>query len=201
MKILVVAAVPNELKVIKEWIKSAGLKKNLNIDYLCCGIWNYETISSLERYLAENIEPVFIFNIWICGYWSQDYEKKSEPIQVASVINIYTEKELIIPPFLQLASLKTCFSWENLFFKKTRSDIVIWNINNDVYFDTGSWWIAFVASKYKYPYLILKISFNFMSEDEEKLDYSELSNEISESLIGLSYCDYLQKILYWMKSL
>ncbi len=65
MKILVVDAMPNELKAIKEWIKSADLKMNLDIDYLCCGIWNYETVSSLEHYLTENEEPVFIWNIWI----------------------------------------------------------------------------------------------------------------------------------------
>ena len=75
MKILVVAAMPNELKAIKEWIKSANLKENLDIDYLCCGIWNYETISSLENYLTKNSEPTFIWNIWICGYWNPNNEK------------------------------------------------------------------------------------------------------------------------------
>jgi phage terminase large subunit len=36
MRILVVAAMPHELKAIKNWIKSAWIKENLDIDYLCC---------------------------------------------------------------------------------------------------------------------------------------------------------------------
>ena len=129
MKILVVAAMPNELKAIKEWIKSADLKENLDIDYLCCGIWNYETISSLEHYLTQNSEPTFIWNIWICGYRNSKNEEKSEPIQIASVTNIHTEKEMIIPPFLQLAPLKNCFCSENVISQKPE------NINDEMYFD------------------------------------------------------------------
>ena len=118
MKILVVAAIPNELKAIKEWIKSAWIKDNLDIDYLCCGTWNYETISSLEHYLTENREPIFIWNIWICGYWNLKNEKKFDPIQVASVINVHTKKELVIPPFIQVASLKNCFCGESVVYEK-----------------------------------------------------------------------------------
>ena len=93
MKILVVVAMPNEMKPIKEWIKSANLKANLNIDFLCCEVWNYEAILSLQQYLMQYSEPTFILNIWMCGYWNPNNEKKSEPIQVSNVINIHTEKE------------------------------------------------------------------------------------------------------------
>ena len=169
MKILVVAAMPNELKAIKEWIKSANLKENLNIDYLCCGIWNYETISSLENYLAKNSEPTFIWNIWICGYWNPKNEKKSEPVQVASVINVHTEKEMIIPPFLKIAPLKTCFSSENVVYKKPEFQKKIWAIDNEMYFDMESRWIEFIASKWKYSRLILKIPFDFVWKETESL--------------------------------
>ena len=135
MKILVVAAMPSELKVIKEWVKSAKLKMNLNIDYLCCGIGNYETISSLEHYLTQNPEPIFIWNIWICGYRNQNKEKKSDPFQVTSVINIHTEKELIIPPFLQLAPMRNCFCSEKIVLEKPNFQSEILLINDEMYFD------------------------------------------------------------------
>ena len=45
MKILIVAAMPDELNAIKTGIKSAWIKANLDIDYLCLWIWGYETIS------------------------------------------------------------------------------------------------------------------------------------------------------------
>jgi hypothetical protein len=200
MKILVVAAMPGELKAIKEWIKSANLKEKLDIDYLCCGIWNYETISSLENYLTKNLEPTFILNIWICGYWNPNNEKKSEPIQVASVINIHTEKEMIIPPFLQIAPLKTCFSSENVILEKHGFKKEIWAIDNEMYFDMESWWIEFIASKYKYPRLILKIPFDFIGEDNnvKQKNYKELSGDISEILKTLPYHEYLKKILNWI---
>jgi len=197
MKILVVAAMPNELKTIKEWIKSADLKENLDIDYLCCGIWNYETISSLEHYLTEHKEPIFIWNIGICGYRNPDNKKKSDPIQVASVINIHTEKEMIIPPFLEIAPLKTCFSGENIIYEKPEFKKEIWTIDDEMYFDMESWWIEFVDSKYKYPRLILKIPFD--SVEEEK-NYKEIAEKLDNVLKNLPYHDYLSKILNWIKA-
>ena len=199
MKILVVAAMPNELKAIKEWIKSANLKENLNIDYLCCGIWNYETISSLENYLTKNSEPTFIWNIWICGYWNPNNEKKSEPIQVASVINIHTEKEMIIPPFLEIASLKTCFSGENIVYKKPEFKKEIWTIDDEMYFDMESRWIEVIASKYKYPRLILKIPFDFIWEETESLKKEKSFKDFILPLQDLPYHDYLDKIIWWTK--
>jgi hypothetical protein len=193
MKILVVAAMPNELKAIKEWIKSAKLKENLNIDYLCCGIWNYETISSLENYLTKNSEPTFIWNIWICGYWNSKNENKSDPIQIANIVNIHTKKEVIIPPFLQIAPLKNCFCSENVILEKPE----MWNNNEEMYFDMESRWIEFVASKYKFPRLILKIPFDFIGNNDEvkEKNYKELSEKMSIILKSLSYHDYLEKIL------
>ena len=199
MKILVVAAMPNELKAIKEWIKSANLQENLNIDYLCWGIWNYETISSLENYLTKYSVPTFIWNIWICGYWNPKNENKSEPIQVASVINIHTEKEMIIPPFLEIAPLKTCFSGENVVYEKLEFKKVIWTIDNEMYFDMESRWIEFVASKYKYPRLILKIPFDFVWKETESFKKEKNFKGIIIPLQDLPYHDYLEKIVRWTK--
>ena len=197
MKILVVAAMPNELKAIKEWIKSANLKDNLDIDYLCCWIWNYETISSLEHYLSENKESTFIWNIWICGYWNSKKENKSEPIQVSSVINIHTEKELIVPPFLQIAPFKTCFSSEIVILEKPTFQKEIWIINDEMFFDMESRGIEFIASKYKLPRLILKIPFDFIWGNDflDKWNFKENMWKISGLLADLPYFSYLQKIL------
>ena len=197
MKILIVAAMPVELKAIKEWIKSANLKTNLNIDYLCCGIWNYDTISSLENYLTKNNEPTFIFNIWICGYRNINNEVKSDPIQVASVINIHTEKELIVPPFLKIAPLKTCFSGENVIYQKPEFN-KIWITNDEMFFDMESRWIEFIASKYKLPRLILKIPFDFIWDKSLWLEKTKQMDYVWDLLKNLGYHDYLNKILDWI---
>lgn len=201
MKILVVSATPNELKSIKEWIKSANLKTNLNINFLSCWIWNYNAISSLEHYLTQNIEPIFIRNIWICWYWNQNNEIKSEPIQIANIINIHTEKEFIIPPFLKIAPLKTCFSSENVILQKPKLKKEIWLLNHEMYFDMESRWIEFITMKYKLPRLFLKVPFDFIWENEDKKekDYKKISDKINKELKNLSYHDYLQKILKRIK--
>lgn len=188
---------PNELKAIKQWIKSADLKANLNIDYLCCGIWNYETISSLEHYLTENNEPTFIWNIWICGYRNPKNEKKSDPIQVSNVINIHTEKEMIVPPFLQIAPMRTCFSGENIIYKKPEFKKEIWTIDDEMYFDMESWWVEFIAAKYKYPRLLLKVPFDFIWEKDLLIDWKFKDDRkiVHEVLKNIDYRNYLQSII------
>ena len=200
MKILVVAAMPNEMKSIKEWIKSADLKVKLNIDFLCCGIGNYEAISSLEHYLTEHNEPTFIWNIWICGYRNLNNEKKSDPIQASNVINIHTEKESIIPPFLQVAPLKTCFSGETVIYEKPKFTKEIGTLDDEMYFDMESRWIEFVASKYKFPRLFLKVPFDFVWSETEWLKNNESFKNMNLSLGDLSYHEYLQKILSWINN-
>lgn len=201
MKILVVSAMSSELKAVKEWIKSANLKESLDIDYLCCGIWNYETISLLEHYLTLNSGQTFIFNVWICGYWNKIWEKKSDPVQVASVVNLHTKKEMIVPPFLQVAPLKTCFSGENVVFEKSNICEEIWTIDDEMYFDMESRWIEFICSKYKIPRLILKVPFDFVWKNVQLYNWNNkvCIDKIFELLRKMPYCIYLQKILDWIK--
>ena len=200
MKILVVAAAPNELKSIKEGIKSANLKTNIDIDYLCCGIWNYESISSLEHYLSEHNQPIFIWNIWICWFWNSSNKLKLEPIQVANIINIHTEKEYVVPPFVQIATLKSCFCSECIVLEKPKFKKQISLVDNEMYFDMESRWIEFICSKYKLPRLILKIPSDFIGDETKKLfnNWKFVWKNIAELLAKLPYHDYLQKILLWI---
>lgn len=192
MKILIITATPTELKSAKEWIKSANLKKNLNIDFLCCGIWNYSTISSLEHYLTQNLEPTFLRNLWVCWYRNPNNEKKSAPIQIANIINIHTEKESIVPPFLEIAPLKTCFCSENVIIGKPKFQKKIWILNDEMYFDMESRWIEFIASKYKLPHIILRVPLSWekdkSTKDKEKTAHTDI-------LKNLPYHDYLEKII------
>ena len=195
MKILVVVAMPNEMKPIKEWIKSADLKSNLDIDFLLCGMWNYEAVSSLEHYLTVNNEPTFVRNIWMCGYRNSNNKKKSGPIQVSNIINIHTEKEMIIPPFLQIAPMGTCFSGETLTYEKPQFKKEIWTINDEMYFDMESRWIEFVVAKYKLPRLYLKVPFDFIWVETEWCIRERAVTDIPILLQALPYHDYLEKII------
>ena len=186
---------PSEMKYIKEWIKLAGLKTNLDVDFLCCGMWNYSAIFSLEHYLTQYAEPTFIRNIWMCGYRNPTDEKKSVPVQVSNIINIHTEKESIIPPFLQIAPLRTCFSGETITFKKPEFDKEISTLNNEMYFDMESRWIEFVASNFRLPRLFLKVPFDFVGVETEWCFKERALTDMLISMLNLPYHDYLQKIL------
>ena len=109
--------------------------------------------------------------------------------------NIHTDKELVIPPFLQIAPLRNCFCGESIIYEKLEFGGKIWIIGDEMYFDTESWWVEFVASKHKNPRLILKFPFDFVCED---LDMMELPLSVFEMLKNLSYHDYLCKILEWI---
>lgn len=69
-----------------------------------------------------------------------------------------------------------------------------------MYFDMESRGIEFVASKYKYPRLILKIPFDFVGEEKnvKEKNYKELSEKMMSALKNLSYHDYLEKIMNWI---
>jgi len=199
MKILVVAAMQNEMKAIKNWIKSANIKSNLDIEYLCLWIWNYDTIYSLVDNVKNSTEPIFIRNIWICWYRNSENKKIIEPIQVANVINIHTEKELIVPPFVQIAPLKTCFSSEHIIYEKPLLKNDISDECNECYFDMESRGVEFVALKYKYPCLILKVPFDFIWEETRHYNGQASNNIMYDMLSNLPYHEYLEKILSWMK--
>ena len=66
-------------------------------------------------------------------------KRKSDPIQVASVINLHTEKEMVIPPCLEIASLKTCFSSESVILEKPELKKEISLMDSEIYFDMESW--------------------------------------------------------------
>ena len=199
MKLLVVAALPAELKLIRQWIKSANLKLNLDIDYLCSWVWNYETIFSLEKYLWHHDGPIFVLNVWVCWYWNARHEILKNPIQVASVVNLCTWKEIVCPPFLQLASFWTCFSSENILLSFPSSLNKTKEAGYDYYFDMESWWISFVSLRHKIPYLILKVPLDFLGSGSDLLSKGNYYNSLKDDLVvlmkNLPYMDFLTKIL------
>ena len=194
MKILITAALPYELNIIKSWIKSAWLKINLDIDYLCVGTWNYESIAVLEEYLTKNPHPTFIRNIGVCWYWNHEGKKLIEPIQAASIINIHSGKERIIPPYLKIAPLRNCFSSETVVFSKPNFEKEILTVNNEMYFDMESRWISFAAERHRMPYIILKVPFDFIGK-ETSMSIEKWKEWILSYLGNLQYRDYLEKIV------
>ncbi len=216
MKILLCYATAGEWKIIKDKIKNLNLKINLNITYLCTGMWNYETIFNLTKIL-NNQDFDIVLNIWVCGYVNES----KKVIQVARTVNLSTGKELIVPIFLELASMESIGCSEvpvtkdlsNLSFRLKQSwmekslkgisrqaclsdrqarddkEIKEWQ-----YFDMESWWIEYICDKFRIPRVILKVPVDKIGE--EVFDKEKASKMLAENL---DYGEIIKKLMDYKK--
>ena len=176
MKLIVCCATPWELKTVKWEIKKLQLKKNLDIFYLCTGIWNYETIYSLTNYLSTNSEEnFFLLNIWICWYRKVDTATPPKFIQIWRIKNIHTNKELLPPlPFI-LWEIQSCYSSENIVLKAPNND-TIWFV------DMESRGIEICCNKYNIPHIFLKVPYDRIGQETKKFNKELACKTLTENI-------------------
>lgn len=184
MQILIIGALSNELKVIKEELKNS--KKNYQINYLVSWIWIYETIFSLTKYLENKPKPDFIINIWICGY----KENKPNFIQVWRIINLHTLKELLVPIYINFWNIESINCSENIVNDP--------NFLSENYVDMESWAIEFVVNKYRIPRIILKVPIDKIWTETNNFDYKEALNKLKNNI---KYKDILEKIFNYLQDI
>lgn len=178
MKILFAIAHPKEMKAVKDAVKNLDIFW-MEISFLLIWIWNLETVFNLTKYLEAN-EPDFIINIWLCWY---DKDIGSDVIQIARTVNLFTNKELLVPISFIFTKLESIWC----------SDIPVksWmDLKWECYFDMESFWFEFCASKYDIPRISLKIpsdriwdninkkSLESWIENLAKVDYRKLLEDI-----------------------
>jgi len=145
-------------------------------------MWNYNTIFSLTKKLGQK-KYDFIVNIWVSWIrWNQDVEKV---YQVSNVINLYTQKELIVPDFINIAKGITCINSEQVVKEIEYNKAILWLkdeiilenknlfITDQYLLDMESYSFEFVLEKYNLPRCILKVSIDKNKEDIEKFNYSK----------------------------
>ena len=183
MKILIVSALPAELKTIKTQIKSLNLKTKLAIDYLCTGMGNYAMIFALTKYLTENTgQDIFLVNIGICGYYSDTLPPAV--VQIWRVKNLTTWKELLPPlPFL-IGDITSIYCSEKL--------LMSWNIEWEGFVDMESWGFEWVADHFRLPRLLLKVPCDKVGEETLNFDRTLALSKLAQ---GINYQDLIQKIL------
>lgn len=183
MKILIAVAHPNELKIIKQAIKKLSLIW-IDIKYLQTWVGNYETIFNLSQIL-EKEQFDFLLNIWICWYkLNNDWL-----FQVARVFNFSTKKELVVPIGFAFTRLNSIWCSD----VEIRNIYEIWDEN---YVDMESYWIEFIANKYRIPRIMLKLPADKIGE---KLDYKLLTNAC-EKLWNIDYNNLFTKIKEYLSS-
>lgn len=183
--ILFISALSAELKVVKQEIKKLDFKI-IKPSFLIIWMWNYETISSLTKYLEEN-KPDFIVNIWVCGYKTE----KKNIIQIARVYNLSNKRELLVPVFFKFSDLESTACSEVPVFDSE----LLWDEN---FVDMESYWVEFVINKYKIPRIILKVPVDKVWEETKNFDYKKalklLEKNIDYEKLVVSIIKYLDKI-------
>jgi len=196
-QILVVWALSQELNIVRKQIKNANVAW-LKIDFLQTWMWNYNAIFALTQKL-EKKQYDFVVNIWVSGYiWT----KKEDVYQIGHIIDIFSQKELIVPSILNFTSIASCISSnlpvskvENDLFHFLKKDTKLFSKNillNDLtLFDMESFGIEFVLEKYNLPRIILKVPIDKIWKETENFDYNLALGKLENSI---NYFDLLEKI-------
>jgi len=181
-KILIVWALSQETNVIKEEIKKLELM-NFKTSYLTTGMWNYNMILNLTRFL-ENHDFDLVLNIWVCWYVIE----KQDFLQIARIYNLSNNKELIIPQIINFWISQSIACSESAVYDEK-------NIWEEIYVDMESYGFEKVCDSFFIPRIILKIpvdkiwketkNFDFEKAEEylrNNIDYKELFEKITKYL-------------------
>ncbi len=160
MKILIISALSQELKIIKDNIKILKIK-DINVQFLCTWMWNYSTIYILTKYLEKN-EVDFVVNIWICWYKS----KKNDFIQIWRIFNFTTKKEILVPIFFEFWKIVSILCSETPVFDNKI-------LKEENYVDMESFWVEFVLDKFKIPRIILKVPVDKIWKETKNFDHNK----------------------------
>lgn len=165
-KILITSALKQELTLVKESIKNIKIKSQ--VDFLVSEIWNYKTIFNLTKYLSLN-KYDFVVNIWIC--W---YVKDNSPFQVARILNIISNKELIPPTHFKFLKLETIGCSDKIIYDEKE-------LKDEKYVDMESFWFEFVCDKFKVPRIIIKVPFDkIWSKETTSFDKKILEKSMNQ---------------------
>jgi len=178
-KILFVAAVSQELKVIKNLYKNQP-SWNLKADFLVSWIWNLQTSLNLTKHLSLK-KYDFIINIGVCWY------KKNNPplIQIARTLYAPTRKEAIVPIFFKHTLLTSIYCSEVPVYDESL-------IGEEEYVDMESYSIEKVCEHFRIPRIILKTPSDKIGSETKNFDVKKACKQLDESLDIKSLLDHIQ---------
>lgn len=183
--LLIISALPLEINPIKDILKNVKIN-NFKISFLTTWVWNLNVVYSLKEYFDKKQKPDFILNIWTC--WAKTWKDMSY-FQVCRIKNLSNNKESIPPVYLKLTRLDEILCSDKVILK--------WDdLKSFEYVDMESYWIDFVCSKEKIPFLLLKKPFDIVWNNSKNLDLKNLQISIRsiefEEIIKLIW-EYLEK--------
>ena len=177
MKLIVCCATPWELKTVKWEIKKLNLKLNLDIFYLCTGIWNYETIFSLTNYFSSHWEEdTFLLNIWICGYRKAGVSGTLPKfIQIWRIKNLHTNKELLAPIPTILWKIESIYCSETIVLEAPVEE-------NYWYVDMESRGVELCCNKFNIPHIFLKVPYDRIGQETKEFNKDLACKTLAENI-------------------
>lgn len=185
MKILIVTALPAELKAIKSGFREQKIPW-ISVDFFVTWMWNYRTILHLTEFLSHRNYD-FILNIGSAGFL-----RLSDPrdlFQVWQILNLANKKEKIPPISIQFSDLANIFCSD--FPVKSRQELpkeIFWK---NILVDMESYAFEMVCDFFKVPRAILKLPVDKIWEKFDSdifrskaklLDFEDILKKISKFL-------------------
>ena len=150
-KILFVAALPAELRVLREVFSPQP--ERVQADFFVSGVWCLDTTLRLTQKLSEHHYD-FIINIGLCGY----KDTKQDIIQIARSVYLPTRKELLVPQFLKLAQRVSIACSEVPVYDAS----LLWE---EDYVDMESYAVEKVSEYFRILRLMLKVPYDRVWEE------------------------------------
>lgn len=183
--VLFVCALPIELKAIKEVVKNLNLI-DFKIDFLISWVWSYNTIYSIKDYLTKNQKPDFVINIWVC--WTINKKVFNDFFQVYRIKNSSNNREILTPIYIKFLPLKSILSSEKIITNKIE-------MLEENFVDMESFWIDFICTKEKIPFVIIKKVFDEVWEKSKDVNVEEIKSDLE----NFNYKDLILQIWKWLE--
>jgi hypothetical protein len=183
-KILIVWALSREINVIKEEIVKLELR-NIKTSFLTTGMWNYNIILNLTRFL-ENHDFDLVINIWVCGFkeWKKDF------ISVWRILNLTNHKELIIPNIIDFSNSESIACSE----KPVYDEELLLDEN---YIDMESYGFEIVCDSFSIPRIILKIPVDKIWVETKNFDFEKAEKYLRNNI---NYKELFEKINNYLEN-
>ncbi|MDD2870932.1 MAG: hypothetical protein PHS49_02980 [Candidatus Gracilibacteria bacterium] len=212
-KILIVGALSQELNVVKEHVKNLAIR-NVKTSYLSTGVGNYNMILNLTRFLEQNSDFDFVVNVGVCGYvkltqiktplnsplpakdWTrvrgdedQLFNRGNLVIQIARILNLSNNKELIIPKLFDFGELSSIASSEVVVYDEN-------DLNGESYVDMESYGFEKVCDSFSLPRIILKVPVDKVGDETRNFDFQKAKTMLE----SIDYKIFFEKIFNYLEN-
>jgi len=171
MHILYVFALPGEQQILQNVLRHSKPESS-QVQFLCVWKWPDAMMVRLTRFLSTlEVLPDVIVNIWVCGYISTQLEVPVWCIQIQTIRQLYTNKEIVVPYRASFAKTGHCITSPHVVFDaELLSSYTMWDFSC---IDMEAYACAYIAQQFAIPYCILKVPVDRIWQETHDFDIKQ----------------------------